>query len=336
MLTGKGRGSLFMAEFGRSDGLREEYVSRINRVIDYIEEHIEDEHSLNRLAKVASFSPYHFHRIFKGIVGEPLNRFIQRIRLEKAANRLIENPKLSVTEVALECGFSGSSSFARAFREHFGTSATGWREEKSKNGETERNIGKTNSNVRKDGRTFCWYAGGTESQENRRIEMAKKENLRVDVMDVPAVHVAYVRHIGPYKGDEALFERLFNKLFRWAGARDLLNFPETKVLTVYHDNPEVTDESRLRTSVCISVPEKTAVDGDVGKMTIAGGKYAVGHFELSGDEYEAAWNSLYGTWLPESGYQPDDRPTFEMYLNDPKEHPENKAVVDIYMPVKPL
>jgi len=324
-----------MSGFGRSEGLREEYVSRINRVIDYIEEHIEDELSLKCLSRVANFSSFHFHRIFKGIVGEPLNHFIQRVRIEKAANRLIENSKLTVTEIAFACGFSSSSSFARAFREYFGTSATRWRE-KSKICETERNIGKTNSNGGKDAGTSSLYAMDVESQDRRRIEMIEKEKPKVDVMDVPAMHVAYVRHIGPYKGDEALFERLFNKLFTWAGARDLLDFTETKVLAVYHDNPDVTDESRLRTSVCITMPEGTAVGGDVGKMTIQGGKYAVGHFELSGGEYEAAWSALYGTWLPESGYQPDDRPTFEMYLNDPKEHPEHKAVVDIYMPVKPL
>ncbi|MBN2324483.1 MAG: AraC family transcriptional regulator [Spirochaetes bacterium] len=324
-----------MSEFGRSAGLREEYVSRINRVIDYIEEHIEDELSLERLSKVASFSPFHFHRIFKGIVGEPLNRFIQRIRLEKAANRLIENPRLTVTEIAMDYGFSSSSAFARAFRECFGTSATGWRE-KRKMGETERNIGKTNSNGEKDEETSSPYTGDTKSQKWRRIEMAKEVKPKVDVIDVPVMHVAYVRHIGPYKGDEALFERLMSTLFRWAGARDLLRFPKTKVLCVYHDNPDVTDESRLRTSVCITVPEETEVGGEVGKMTLDGGKYAVGHFELAGDEYEAAWNALYGTWLPESGYQPDDRPPFEMYLNDPKQHPEHKAVVDIYMPVKPL
>lgn len=166
--------------------------------------------------------------------------------------------------------------------------------------------------------------------------MADRDKIRVDVMDVPEMHVAYVRHIGPYKGDTELFGRLFDKLFRWAGARDLLSFPETKVLSVYHDNPGVTDESKLRTSACITVPEDTQVDGEVGKMTLAGGKCAVGHFELADNEYEDAWNALYGTWLPESGYQPDDRPSFELYLNDPKEHPEHKCIVDIYMPVKPL
>jgi AraC family transcriptional regulator len=158
----------------------------------------------------------------------------------------------------------------------------------------------------------------------------------VDVLDMPDMVVAYVRHIGPYKGDSALFERLMNRIFKWAGARNLLNFPETKILAVYHDNPEITDESKLRTSVCVTVPEDTEVDGEVGKMTIPGGTYAVGHFEISDKEYEDAWNALYGIWLPKSGYQPEDGLAFESYLNDPGEHPENKCIVDIYMPVKPL
>ena len=166
--------------------------------------------------------------------------------------------------------------------------------------------------------------------------MVNKLSLDVRVKELPQMHVAYIRHIGPYKGDTALFARLFNKLFAWAGAHDLLNFPDTKVITVYHDNPDITDESKLITSVCVTVPESTKVDGEVGKMTIQGGKYAIAHFEIFENEYEEAWDALYGTWLPESGYQPDDRPAFELYLNDPKEHPEHKHIVDIYMPVTPL
>ena len=111
---------------------------------------------------------------------------------------------------------------------------------------------------------------------------------------------------------------------------------KTKILAVYHDNPEITDEGKLRTSVCVTVPTDTEVDGEVGKMTIPGGTYAVGHFEINDSEYEDAWNALYGTWLPASGYQPEDGVAFESYLNDPNEHPEKKCIVDIYLPVKPL
>ena len=96
--------------------LRESYIARINRVIDYVEANIDKELTLSELAEVALFSPFHFHRIFSAIVGETLNGFIQRLRIEKAATMLVQNPKKSITEIAFDCGFSGSSAFARAFR----------------------------------------------------------------------------------------------------------------------------------------------------------------------------------------------------------------------------
>lgn len=91
-----------------------------------------------------------------------------------------------------------------------------------------------------------------------------------------------------------------------------------------------------RVDVCITVPEDVSVDGEIGKTTVPGGRYAVGHFELLPTEYEDAWTAIMGGWLPESGYQCDDRPCFESYLNDPKQHPEGKCIVDIHVPVKPL
>ena len=170
-----------------------------------------------------------------------------------------------------------------------------------------------------------------------RIEMKKKEiQTNVKVKDMPEIHVAYVRHIGPYKGDQELFARLFNKLMAWAGPRGLLRFPETKVMAVYYDNPDIGDESKLRTDACITVPEDTQPEGEIGKTTIPAGKYAIAHFEITVDQYQDAWNAVYGGWLPESGYQPEDGPCYELYLNDPKEHPEGKHIVDICVPVKPL
>ena len=164
----------------------------------------------------------------------------------------------------------------------------------------------------------------------------KELKTNVEVKDVPEMHVAYIRHIGPYAGDEQLFGNLFNRLYSWAGPRGLLRFPDTKPITIYHDNPDITDETKLRTDVCITVPADAKVDGEIGKATIPAGKCAIAHFEINLDQYGDAWNAVYGGWLPESGYQPDDRPCFELYLGDPKEHPEGKHTVDIYAPVKPL
>ncbi|MGY0574619.1 helix-turn-helix transcriptional regulator [Bradyrhizobium sp. RDM12] len=106
---------------------RREYERRINRVIDYVQGHLADDLTLERLARVAAFSPFHFHRVFAAITGETLSDFIRRVRLERAAGALISLPETSILDVAYRYGFSSAATFARAFRAHFGMSATQWR-----------------------------------------------------------------------------------------------------------------------------------------------------------------------------------------------------------------
>jgi len=320
--------------------VRDEYVSRINRVIDYIEAHIGEHLSLETLAQVANFSRFHFHRIFSAMVGETLNQFIQRLRIEKAASRLIHNKRETITEIALECGFSSSAAFARVFKDTFRMSASEWRSggylQDSKICQTDRNNEQTDSNIWKGHQTSSMYIDTVTNNPTWRITMINRDDVKIEVKEWPAMDVAYIRHIGPYQGDSDLFGDLFNRLMTWAGPRGLIRFPETKMLSVYYDDPEITEKSKLRVDVCITVPKDTSVDGEVGKMTIPGGKYGVGRFELSDQEYGEAWKVMFGEWLPESGLQPDDRPSFEMYLNNPEEHPEKKCIVNICVPVRPL
>ncbi len=317
--------------------LLEEYKSRINRVLDYIEAHADKDFSLEELAGVAHFSKFHFHRLFYSLVGETLFQFIQRIRLERAAAMLVANPKKTITEIALDCGFADSAVFARNFKRQFGMSASQWRicksGLKSNTGITESNTGQTNRNAGKADYTKPLYGRGIYTIHTRREIMIQG---KVEVKEMPALTVAYVRHIGPYKGNLELFKGLFGKLMAWAGPRDLVRFPGTKSLIVYHDNPEITDENKLRVSVCITVPAHTKVDGEIGKMEIPAGKYAFVRFEIGAHEFQDAWDWVYGSWLPESGFQPDDGPCFELYQNDKDSHAEGKFIVDICLPVKPL
>jgi AraC family transcriptional regulator len=170
------------------------------------------------------------------------------------------------------------------------------------------------------------------------MEMKQDQGLKaqVEVRDLDSLEVAYVRHIGPYQGDNELFDGLIQKLMTWAGPRELVRFPESRLLAVYHDSPEITDEDKLRTSICLTVPPETKAEGEIGRMNLPGGKYAVARFEIAPDQYQAAWDTVYGGWLPESGFQPDDRAAMEFYLGDPKEHPEGKHTVEICLPVKPM
>ncbi len=304
----------------RSELLRQEYVARINRVIDHIDAHLGDELTLADLADVACFSRFHFHRIFSAMVGETIADYLKRLRLQAAASRLLNNPRDPVTDIALACGFSSPSVFARAFHDRFAMSASAWRRN---HGQSDRKPGDAPG----DGLLHL----REHLADDRRTSMAVQAQS-IEVKELPELNVAYVRHIGPYhEVGEA-----FGRLMRWAGPRGLLRFPETKILAVYRDSPGVTEESKLRSEACITVPEGTKVDGEVGLMRIPGGKFAVGRFEIAGDQFGEAWNVLMGGWLPGSGWQPDDRICYEVYLNDHEQHPQRKFVIDICEPVKPL
>jgi AraC family transcriptional regulator len=321
---------------------RDAYISGINRAMDHIEANLGRELSLTEIALVAGFSKYHFHRLFGAMTGETLNRFIQRVRVEKAAAKLKGNPGASITEVALDCGFSGSAAFARVFKEHFGQSAGRWREagcpEPSKIRKTKSNVGEAVRNRWKEYPVEIRHHDEVTYNPQWRIEMSDNaKDIEVEVSDLEELNVAYVRHVGPYAGQSHVFDGLIGRLMAWAGPRGLIRFPETRMLSVYHDDPEITDEDKQRVSMCITVPEGTPVDGEVGTMKVRGGSYAVAHCEITGPaDYGKAWEALMGSWMPESGYQPDDGVCFELYKNDPKQHPEGHALIDLCVPVKPL
>lgn len=319
--------------YDKNKFLREEYVSRINRVQDYIEMNLSEEFSLIKLSQIANFSSYHFHRIFFIMTGETLFQYIQRIRLEKAAFLLLANQKTAVTHIALECGFSNQASFAKAFKKHFGISASKFRiqknVQKNKNCKAESNMGKVSSEIMN-------YNSIIRNKQCCVEQIRADIPFTVEVKRVPDMNMVYIRHTGPYKKDTALFRKLFEKLFHWADIRGLVHPAETKWLTLYHDNFDLTDDDKLRISVCMTVPGNVEVDGEIGKLAISGGRYAVGHFELNEDQYQDAWNAMFAQWLSESGYQPDDRLCFELYLSGPADEPGKKHIVDIYIPVRPL
>jgi len=301
-----------------------EYASRLNKVIDYINANLDEALSLEKMAQLANYSQFHFHRLFKTIIGETVNKYVQRLRIEKAAVQLVLNKNKTITEIAFDCGFSSSQSLAKVFSQYFKMSASKWRETYLKNSKIEH----TNSKIRKDINSFLEYIHGMKKADN----MLKPD---IKINNFNDMYVVYTRHIGPYKGDSKLFRSLYKKLFNWIESRDLFN-KSTKFITLYNDFYGLTEESKLKITICATVPKDTSIDGNIGKLCIKGGKYAVFHFEIFENQYEAAWALVYGQWLPESGYQPADKPPFEILYNDPKSHPQNKHILDICLPIIPL
>lgn len=307
---------------------RQEYTARINRVMDYIGLHIEKQVDLSEMARIAAFSPYHFHRIFTYIVGETPNGFVSRIKLEKAAQLLHDCPRTAVSEIAYQCGFSSISSFSRAFTGYFGISASAFRQEAkaifikdgvrySKNCQPMRKIGKQFRQVNEQ---FC-------SVELKQLLIM---DTKISVKEMPAMNLIYCRHMGAFNQ----IGRAYEKLFAWAGPRGLVS-PDTKTVTVYHDDPSITSVEKVRQDASLIVEGDVKVEGEIGKFALPGGRYAVGRFELKETEFEQAWNTMCA-WLTDSGFQPGEGCTYELYHNHYSEAEEHRFIVDICIPVKPL
>lgn len=105
---------------------RLDYAARIQDAVDWLERHQSEDVTPDQLARVACFSPYHFHRIFRGVRGESVMQCLRRLRLERAALRLRRTDD-EVTEVALDAGFGSHEGFTRAFKDHFGEPPSTWR-----------------------------------------------------------------------------------------------------------------------------------------------------------------------------------------------------------------
>jgi AraC family transcriptional regulator len=260
-------------------------------------------------------------------MGETLQAFVHRLRLERALHMLIFERAKSVSEIALECGFSSPGTFARAFKVAFGMPASEYR--KSKICESNR---KSREAVEHVFMRVSELAG--PMARNKEILMIRCQ-LDVQVRTVASRTIAYLRHVGPYKGDTALFRRSFERLFTWAGPRGLMS-SDMQYLSLMQDNPNLTPAAKQRLEVALVVPAGTAPDGEIGVKTLEGGLYATARVYVRIEEYAAQWESLVGDWLPGSGYQPDHRPALEFYLNNSEADPEGKYRVEICLPVKPL
>jgi len=305
-----------------------EYISRINRVMDYIERHLDEPINLCTMAEIAHFSPFHFHRIFTLLMNETPADFIQRLRIEKAAQLLRDNPRIPIGEIACDCGFNSSSQFSRTFRKHYGKSAKEYRSMPKRilvnDGVYYSKNDQRLSKIHKPG-------SGKDDQicSVKHINLILMNTI-IKVQEKPDMQVIYCRHTGAFNQ----IGKAYEKLMKWAGPRGLLG-PDSHGITIYHDDPSVTEIDKVRQSACLLVNQDVKVEGEIGKMILPGGQYATGHFEIQESQFEEAWNTMC-LWFTESGYEPGEGYSFEYYYNNHSGRPDHLFVLDICIPVKTL
>ena len=250
---------------------------RLESVLQYIEAHNGDAIDVSALASMASISPFHFHRVFSSHVGEPVLAYIRRLRLEKAAFRILFMNS-SVTEVAAQAAYSSPAAFTRAFRLHFGTTPKKF--------------------VRKllAGRQ-CDRHGGTAmpaGPEYRRI---------------PTLELLGVKRLGPYNRSPWAAWRALQG-FLQDSARGT---GQWKRVGIPLDWPELTPEPRQRYEAC--VVSNAAPDGEFFRKQLPGGGYAVFLHRGPYQELPAAHENIFWRWLPDAGIKLRDAPAMHFYLD---------------------
>lgn len=281
---------------------RAEYDRRLHRVFSYIDAHLDEPLDSARLAREASFSRFHFHRIFLAHTGETIGAYLTRRRVEQAAARLGAQPRVSVLATALSVGFGSAEAFARAFKQRFGCPPSRWKTVRRVHPAGNGSLGQANRSLNQATPTGMRYRGRM---------MKNNPPLKVSVATRPAVRIAYLRYEGPF--GPALARFWGQKVYPWMAANDLLGAAR---YGVSQDDPAVTDHRKLRYDAGVAVEKDFEPGAGAHLGTVPGGLYARTRFQGTAREIPTVWDRLLREWLPASGYQLDARPCFEFYPPD--------------------
>ena len=281
-----------------------DYEQRINKVIDYIGKHFDDELSLERLSSVACFSKYHFHRIFTVYTGLSLHQYIRWLRLKRAAHQLVVDTDSNIYEIALNAGFETHESFARAFRKACGVNPGEFRLESS------------------------WHAW---EKLPYCLPKPGERIMDVTIKNIAARRLAAFEHRGdPQKMGESLY-----RLISWAKAQTRNLQPDPgEAFGFAYDDPKTTAAERFRFDFAITVPEGVLVDGEVVEKRLPAGRYAVAMHKGSHENIGDTVYGLYRDWLPKSKEELGDLPCIFCYYNFAHEVAETELLTECWLLLK--
>lgn len=255
------------------------YSRRLMRVVQTLWQDLTRVYTTEQLAAVAHFSPFHFHRIYREMMGETVVATQQRLRLHYASRDLAQID-LPLIRVAQRAGYQSSAAFVRSFAATHGVTPSVYRRQRLSH---------------------------LQSRINQELDMYQ---LEFRLITAP-IHLAARRHIGSYLDIGEAFS-----LLQLAGAA-LPVLPDARWLGLYHDDPQTIAPAQLRSDACVEISAEGDLPADVQRAQIPAGRYAVIEHRGPYSELEPAYHWLFGVWLPASGEQALALPTIESYLNDP-------------------
>ena len=275
-----------------------DYIQRINKVVAYINNHLDESLDLKTLSEVAALSEFHFHRVFKALKGETIGAHITRLRLEATA-RLLRYTPLPIEEIAFNIGYETPASLSKAFKNQYGITPS-------------------------------------EYRTNKDIYIMKKEIINPDlalktpkIMELEPKNLIYVALTGEYGTLD--YGKAYEQL--WAVVKSQKLFTKgIESICISYDDPKITEASLQRSEVSLAIHKPACAEGEVSCKNLAGGKYAVFSYQGSYTHLSAVYDAAM-RWVIDSEYEIREEPTFEKYLNDCRRTPEEKLKTEIYIPI---
>ncbi|MEX0285581.1 MAG: GyrI-like domain-containing protein [Paracoccaceae bacterium] len=274
------------------------YEDRLRRVVRYIHDNPAGDLSLDRLAEVAAMSRFHWHRVYHAMTGETCADTVRRIRLHRASHWLVHTDD-PVDVVAARAGYDNVKSFARAFRDSYGVTPLAFRKD------------------------------GLPGTAPLLLKQGETGMYDVEIKSLPDQRLAGIEHKGAYPQIGAAYEQLsavFTSRNLWPHARGMV--------AVYYCDPSAVPEADLRSLAGVSVTDALDIPDDLQESTLPGGRHAVLRLKGPYTGLPSAYEYLYGAWLSETGEEPADAPSFEMYLNSPMDTAPAELLTDVCVPLK--
>ena len=275
-----------------------DYVQRINKVVAYINNHLDETLDLKTLANEAALSDFHFHRIFKALKGEAIGGYITRLRLEATA-RLLRYTALTIEEIAFNIGYETPASLSKAFKKQYGISPT-------------------------------------EYRTNKDTYIMKKEIINPDLaLKAPKIvtlepkNLIYIALTGAYGSLD--YGKAYEQLWAVIKAQKLFT-KGIESICISYDDPKITEGSLQRSDVCLAIHKPATPQQEVSCKTLAGGKYAVFFYQGSYENLSQVYDTAV-RWVIDHQYTLREEPFFEKYLNDARRTPKEKLKTEIYIPI---
>ena len=275
-----------------------DYIQRINKVVAYINNHLDETLDLKTLANEAALSDFHFHRIFKALKGEAIGGYITRLRLEATA-RLLRYTALTIEEIAFNIGYETPASLSKAFKKQYGISPT-------------------------------------EYRTNKDTYIMKKEIINQNLaLKTPKIvtlepkNLIYVALIGAYGSLD--YGKAYEQLWAVIKAQKLFT-KGIESICISYDDPKITEGSLQRSDVCLAIHKSATPQEEVSCKTLAGGKYAVFFYQGSYENLSQVYDTAV-RWVIDHQYTLREEPFFEKYLNDARRTPKEKLKTEIYIPI---